>query len=225
MPPRVLSAILFSPRGGSAHAARALARGLREQGCDGDAGRRLARRSRRPWRRASVLRRRARGRASTPRWPATRRMRFAGPPGSAPMHPSFEDRPGAPDRVFATLDDAEYERQVAAWSRELDARRSARGRRAAPAPSHPAQRGRRPRRSARPGRRPAARHRAADARADRRGRRRRTGPTPSGGRSGCAGGRGAARVWSSPRPGVERAVTLLERAARADRGVAQRRRR
>ena len=29
-----------------------------------------------------------------------------------PMHPSYEDRPGAPDRVFASLDDDEYERQV-----------------------------------------------------------------------------------------------------------------
>ena len=29
---------------------------------------------------------------------------------------SYEDRPGAPDRVFAALDDATYERQVAAWA-------------------------------------------------------------------------------------------------------------
>src|SRR5215208_2648769 len=36
-----------------------------------------------------------------------------------PMHPSFEDRPGAPDRVFAALDDDEFERQVAAWCRAL----------------------------------------------------------------------------------------------------------
>ena len=32
------------------------------------------------------------------------------------MHPSFEDRPGASDQVFAALDDAAYERQVRAWS-------------------------------------------------------------------------------------------------------------
>ena len=38
----------------------------------------------------------------------------------APLHPSFEDRAGAPDRVFAALDDHEYELQVAAWSRELE---------------------------------------------------------------------------------------------------------
>jgi glycosyltransferase involved in cell wall biosynthesis len=36
-----------------------------------------------------------------------------------PMHPSYEDRPGAPDRVFASLDDDEFERQVASWSRAL----------------------------------------------------------------------------------------------------------
>ena len=36
-----------------------------------------------------------------------------------PMHPSYEDRPGAPDRVFASLDDDEYERQVTAWCRAL----------------------------------------------------------------------------------------------------------
>jgi glycosyltransferase involved in cell wall biosynthesis len=36
-----------------------------------------------------------------------------------PMHPSYEDRPGAPDRVFASLGDDEYERQVVAWCRAL----------------------------------------------------------------------------------------------------------
>jgi glycosyltransferase involved in cell wall biosynthesis len=32
-----------------------------------------------------------------------------------PMHPSFEDRPGAPDRVFANVDDRTYEHLVEAW--------------------------------------------------------------------------------------------------------------
>jgi len=36
-----------------------------------------------------------------------------------PLQPSFEDREGAPDRVFASLDDEDFERQVAAWSRAL----------------------------------------------------------------------------------------------------------
>ena len=43
------------------------------------------------------------------------------PPGFAPMHPSYEDRPDAPDRVFAALDDDTYERQVTAWARTLAA--------------------------------------------------------------------------------------------------------
>ena len=39
--------------------------------------------------------------------------------GPRPLHPSFEDRDGAPDRVFATLDDQAFERQVASWSMAL----------------------------------------------------------------------------------------------------------
>src|SRR5215210_1989678 len=38
-----------------------------------------------------------------------------------PFHPSYEDRAGAPDAVFARLDDAAFERQVAAWGRALAA--------------------------------------------------------------------------------------------------------
>jgi glycosyltransferase involved in cell wall biosynthesis len=47
-------------------------------------------------------------------------QQFEGSAGNAPLHPSFEDRLGAPDRVFAMLDDDAYELQVAAWSRELE---------------------------------------------------------------------------------------------------------
>src|SRR5205823_3208538 len=36
-----------------------------------------------------------------------------------PFQPSFEDRPDAPDRVFAAVDDDAYERLVAAWERIL----------------------------------------------------------------------------------------------------------
>ena len=36
-----------------------------------------------------------------------------------PFPPSYEDRPKAPDRVFATVDDTAYERLVAAWSEAL----------------------------------------------------------------------------------------------------------
>jgi glycosyltransferase involved in cell wall biosynthesis len=37
-----------------------------------------------------------------------------------PMHPSFEDRPGAPDRVFANVDDDTYEHLVEAWIGHLE---------------------------------------------------------------------------------------------------------
>ena len=37
-----------------------------------------------------------------------------------PFHPSFEDRPGVPDRVFASLDDDVYHRQVAVWRSLLE---------------------------------------------------------------------------------------------------------
>ncbi len=39
--------------------------------------------------------------------------------GGAPMHPSYEDRPGAPDRCFAMVDDVEYRVHVAAWEQAL----------------------------------------------------------------------------------------------------------
>jgi glycosyltransferase involved in cell wall biosynthesis len=45
--------------------------------------------------------------------------------GDAPHHPSFEDRPGARDVVFARVDDAGYERHVHAWCRALDRARAA----------------------------------------------------------------------------------------------------
>ena len=38
-----------------------------------------------------------------------------------PFHPSFEDRAGAPDRVFAKLDAGAFEHQVETWRRQLAA--------------------------------------------------------------------------------------------------------
>ena len=119
MAPRVLSAILFSPRGGSAPAARALARGLRDQGCAvtlvagsrGDLG---------PHGDARVFYEQARAVSFDAALASEEPLRFDGAAGSAPLHPSFEDRPGAPDVVFAMLDDLDYERQVRAWSREFE---------------------------------------------------------------------------------------------------------
>ena len=79
MSPRVLSAILFSPRGGSAHAARALARGLRNLGCVGD----VAGRFHEATRASTVTRWRfygdVRAVSSTPRWRATSRTDLRAP--------------------------------------------------------------------------------------------------------------------------------------------------
>jgi glycosyltransferase involved in cell wall biosynthesis len=115
---RVVSAILFSPRGGSAHAARALARGLRadgwsvtllagsrrDLGSDGD---------------AETFYDEVQAVSFDEALSSPEPLAYEGAAGSAPMHPSYEDRPGAPDRVFAGLDDLDYERQVRAWEREL----------------------------------------------------------------------------------------------------------
>ena len=104
---RVLSGLMFFPRGGSSHVARALATELPAHGCE-----------------VTIVS------GSLSGGGASDAERFyAGldvhavdfRSGDAPMHPSFEDRPGAPDPVFAGLDDAEYERHVAAWCRALDA--------------------------------------------------------------------------------------------------------
>jgi glycosyltransferase involved in cell wall biosynthesis len=42
-------------------------------------------------------------------------------PVAAGFQPSYEDRPGAPDRVFAGVDEADYERLVELWERQLAA--------------------------------------------------------------------------------------------------------
>jgi glycosyltransferase involved in cell wall biosynthesis len=109
--------LLFFPRGGSAHAARNLATALPGAGWD-----------------ATVLS----GSLSIPSRPGDARAFYRGLDvrpvdmtaaleqpdpvlAEIPLHPSYEDRPGAPDRVFASLDDAAFEHQVAVWARELAA--------------------------------------------------------------------------------------------------------
>jgi len=119
---RVLSGTLFFPRGGSAFVARALARGLTERGVQV----KLVAGSRHDLGPMSDARSFYAGIDLhavdfTPALAAPEPMRFAGPPGTAPLHPSFEDRPGAPDRVFGELDEAAYRVHVDAWARELDA--------------------------------------------------------------------------------------------------------
>ncbi|MEJ7894888.1 MAG: glycosyltransferase family 4 protein [Solirubrobacteraceae bacterium] len=105
---RVLMASQFFPRGGSAHVAANLARALPAGGCevrvvsgsvadDGDANAFFAG--------LDVV--------AVDMTPA---LETSDPLMAAvPFHPSYEDRPGAPDRVFASLPDNVYEHQVAAW--------------------------------------------------------------------------------------------------------------
>ncbi|HLM31663.1 MAG TPA: glycosyltransferase family 4 protein [Solirubrobacterales bacterium] len=115
----MLSAVMFAPRGGSAHAARTLARHLPAHGWaptilsgsrgdlspDGDAWSFYAGLDVHAVDFTAALR------DPDPFHPADRRV--------APMHPSYEDRPGAPDRVFASLDDLDLERQVRTWGLAL----------------------------------------------------------------------------------------------------------
>lgn len=101
----MINGLLFFPRGGSAQVARSLSVELAGHDCDvrlisgslrgghGDAGRFYD------------------GLDVT--------AVNLGPDGDAPMHPSYEDRPGAPDACFARIDDAAYEQHVDAWSAAL----------------------------------------------------------------------------------------------------------
>ena len=117
-----MSGTLFFPRGGSAFVTRALCRALVETGVD----LKLLAGSRHD---AGGLGDAARFYAGidlhavdfTPALGAADPMGVAAAPGTAPLQPSFEDRPGAPDRVFAALDDAAHAHQVDAWARELRA--------------------------------------------------------------------------------------------------------
>lgn len=100
---KVLSGLMFFPRGGSAHVARALAGELEGLGHE-----------------VTVL---------TGSLDGSAESFYAGldvhpvdfARGDAPMHPSYEDRPGAPDVCFATVDDDGYARHLAAWCDALAA--------------------------------------------------------------------------------------------------------
>lgn len=101
----MLSGLLFFPRGGSAHVARALAAELPEHGWD-----------------ATVLS------GSLPGGLGDARAFYSGleletvdfDAGDAPMHPSYEDRPDAPDPCFAQVDDEAYRSHVADWALALE---------------------------------------------------------------------------------------------------------
>ena len=122
---RVISALQFFPRGGSAHVARALARELPAHGWHVT----VVAGSRRDLGRHADARRFYGGLDVRPvDFDAALRARdpLDPPPPAAPIHPSYEDRPGAPDAVFAALDDAAFARQVDAWTRALSAAGAAR---------------------------------------------------------------------------------------------------
>jgi len=112
---RVVMGLFFFPRGGSSHAARQLAAALPAAGWD------------------AAL---AAGSVGAPGELTNAASFYAGldvtavdyTPGryapdplaaDPPFQPSFEDRPGAPDRVFAAVGDGPYERLVEVWEQAL----------------------------------------------------------------------------------------------------------
>src|SRR6266540_1770240 len=110
---RVVSGLFFFPRGGSAQVARALSRALAQTGWEvtlatgslGQAGEQ----THAPTFYDSVD-------LVTVDYSPDRQ----GSEGGMPFQPSYEDRPGAPDRVFAMVDDDAYERLVEVWAAALD---------------------------------------------------------------------------------------------------------
>jgi glycosyltransferase involved in cell wall biosynthesis len=112
---QVLQGLLFSPRGGSAQVVRYLSRCLADEG----------------WR-AAVLSGSLGAPGELGHAPSffdgleVRCMDYTEAASAdqpmahdPPMHPSYEDRPGAPDQVFAQVDDGTYERLVAACVKGL----------------------------------------------------------------------------------------------------------
>jgi glycosyltransferase involved in cell wall biosynthesis len=108
-------ALMFFPRGGSSHVVRNLARFLPDSGWDvtlltgslGEPGK------------ESNARTFFKG-FDVHSVDYTAALQAADPlRADPPLHPSFEDRPGAPDRIFASVDDETYEHLVAAWQRAL----------------------------------------------------------------------------------------------------------
>jgi glycosyltransferase involved in cell wall biosynthesis len=117
---RLLMGIYFYPRGGSAHGARSLARELGRNGVAvtlvagsrSDLGETTL---------ASAFYEGIDLRAVdfTPAIRSADPLRYSGSAWTAPIHGSYEDRPGAVDPVLARLDDAAFEPQVKAWSAAL----------------------------------------------------------------------------------------------------------
>jgi glycosyltransferase involved in cell wall biosynthesis len=112
--------VYFYPRGGSAHVCRAIAAEFERNDCEVAvlSGSRsdLGEHARAPNFYAGLD---LRAVDFTPALRSGDPIRFDGPAGTAPMHGSYEDRPGAEDPVLACLDDDAFELQVEAWTREL----------------------------------------------------------------------------------------------------------
>jgi glycosyltransferase involved in cell wall biosynthesis len=113
--PRALMGLYFFPRGGSAHVAENLARALPKAGWD-----------------VRVVS----GSIDRPGRPGDARRFYAGVDvhpvdmtaaldapdpvlARTPLHGSFEDRPGAPDRILASMDDDAFEHHADVWERAL----------------------------------------------------------------------------------------------------------
>ncbi|HWN72533.1 MAG TPA: glycosyltransferase family 4 protein [Solirubrobacterales bacterium] len=119
---RVLMGVYFYPRGGSSHAARALVRELGRQGVDVT----LLAGSRSDLGEVALASSFYEGldlRAVdfTPAVRSADSLRYTGAPSTAPMHGSYEDRPGAVDPVLARLGPEEFELQVEAWAAAMEA--------------------------------------------------------------------------------------------------------
>src|SRR3954453_23028093 len=109
---KVLLALMFFPRGGSAQVVRYLAKNLPDNGWE-----------------PTIVAGSAPGEADAPSFfdgLDVRPVDYSGALESdaplladPPMHPSFEDREDAPDRVFAKVDDETYEHLVTAWEKQL----------------------------------------------------------------------------------------------------------
>lgn len=114
--------IYFYPRGGSAHGCRAIARELEANGMRVT----LVAGSRSDLGRLALASSFYEGLDVRPVdfTPAVRTpdpLGYGGSAGTAPIHGSYEDRPGAEDEVMAALDDARFELQVEAWAQALTA--------------------------------------------------------------------------------------------------------
>jgi glycosyltransferase involved in cell wall biosynthesis len=114
--PRVVMALMFFPRGGSSHVVRNLARFLPDAGWDvtlltGSLGAEGAESNATTFFKGFDV--------HSVDYSAA--MEAPDPlQADPPMHPSFEDRSDAADRVFAKVDDDTYEHLVATWERALD---------------------------------------------------------------------------------------------------------